>query len=143
LRKFPLVILNKDRLKPRVSIFPTRFMPLHQRPWPLSGAAAMLVLALSSCSAPISYRHVEARIPAAASGHGSHSEAVAQLNAATASGNPQIAAGRFFDAAKMASAKAMAGDPAAHGVIQSRGGAPGGNVGSTAVAAMGYHLGDR
>ena len=88
-------------------------MPLFHSPWPLSAVAAILVVALSSCTAPISYRQQQARIPAAAIGSASHSEAVSQLRAAAASGNPWTAAGHFFDIAEMASAKAMAGDESA------------------------------
>lgn len=88
-------------------------MPLLQSPWSLSGAAAMLVLALSSCAAPISYRQVEVRIPAAAIGHDSHSEAVSRLKAANANGNPRTAAWHFFEVARTASPQAMAGDKVA------------------------------
>lgn len=75
-----------------------------------STAAAVAVMALSSCSAPISYRQHQARIPAAVIGPNFHPDAVAQLKAAHASKDPQGAAGRFFDAARMASHMAIAGD---------------------------------
>lgn len=81
-------------------------IPLLASPKLWFSTAAAAVLVLSSCSAPISYRRQEARIPVAVS----HSDALEQLKAAGASAKPQIAAGRFFDAARMAGDKAMAGD---------------------------------
>jgi hypothetical protein len=46
-------------------------------------------MALSSCSAPIAYRKQEARIPAVAIVSASHSDALAHLKAAGASGDSE------------------------------------------------------
>lgn len=79
----------------------------------LGTAAAAAVMALSSCSAPISYSRQELPIPATAFGSASHSAAVERLKAADAGGDPSNGAGHFFDAARLASAKAVAGDETA------------------------------
>lgn len=72
--------------------------------------AVLAVLAVASCSAPISYRRQEVRIPAAAHAHPSQAAAVAHLEMAAASGDGRSAAGHFFDAARVASDRAAAGD---------------------------------
>jgi pimeloyl-ACP methyl ester carboxylesterase len=87
--------------------------PLLASPKLWFSTAAAAVLVLSSCSAPVSYRKREVPIPTAAFSPAVHSAAVEQLIAAGESGDPRSAAGRFFDAARMASGKAMAGDEAA------------------------------
>lgn len=71
--------------------------------------AVMVVVALSSCSAPISYRKQELRIPAAAS----QSDVSRQLKMAGDRIGPRSAAGHYFEAARLASNQAMAGDEAA------------------------------
>jgi pimeloyl-ACP methyl ester carboxylesterase len=109
--KIPLVIGTGDCSKSAVLIDPER------APSPLASpgrlAAALIVAALSSCSAPISYRIHEARIPAAALESAAPADAVGQLMAAADRGNPRHAAGRYFDAARLASDKAIEGDPRA------------------------------
>ncbi len=104
---------NRDCFKPGVSMVPKRPKSSSQAPGRFQAAAAVIVMALSSCAAPISYIRQEARIPAAAADPASHPDAVRHLKAARDPGNPRAAAGQFFEAARMASGKAIEGDPAA------------------------------
>lgn len=73
----------------------------------------VVVIGLSSCSAPISYRQQDVPIPTAAIGSAQHSEALEELKAARDRRNPGREATRFFDAARMVSDSAMVGDQAA------------------------------
>jgi pimeloyl-ACP methyl ester carboxylesterase len=79
----------------------------------LPAAALMVVMALSSCSAPISYRRQVVPVPAAASRAIVVPDAARQLKAAGKQRSPLAAAGHYFDIARMASGKAMAGDETA------------------------------
>lgn len=104
--KFPLVIRIRGCLESRVLMFPMRAVFLSNAPGGYPFVAALAVMILSSCSASISYHQEDVPVPKSAS----HADAMGQLNAAKKSGNPLIAAGRYFDAARMAGGKAMAGD---------------------------------
>ncbi len=83
----------------------------HHRSVILSGTLGVLLLA--SCAAPISYVLVPSKTPAGDFAVSPLSDALHELEAGKAEKDPSVAAGHFFDSARLASDKALLGESGA------------------------------
>lgn len=71
------------------------------------------VIWLSSCSAPLSFKLSDHREPSGTYVQPPLSDAIAEYEAGLESTDPLIASGRFFESARLAKDKALAGEPGA------------------------------